>query len=91
MVLPNKFLIKVSKTISNPQRPLGDLTIVINRPYAELETELKQVFEGKENVKMFVDRRYKERRTNPQTMDVEFRKTERRNGKEGLLEAIISL
>ena len=91
MALPANFSMKVSKTSTKPRRPIGDLTLIISRAYDDLESELRQVFDGIEKVKMFVDRRYKERRTRPQQADEERRKAERRIVKEGLVEAIISL
>jgi hypothetical protein len=91
MARPADISMRVSSRGTGPRRPIGDLTIIINRPYADLESELKQVFEGIEKVKMFVDRRYEERRTRGQSRDEEYRKAERRKVKQGLVEAIISL
>ncbi len=91
MALPANFSMKVSKTSTKPRRPIGDLTLIISRTYADLESELRQVCEGIEKVKMFVDRRYEERRTREQPRAGEHRKAERRRVKEELVEAIISL
>lgn len=91
MARPADFSMKVSRTRKGPRRPIGDLTLIIRRTYAELENELRQVFEGIEKVKMFVDRRYDERRTTAQPVVEEYRKTARRKVKEELVEAIISL
>jgi hypothetical protein len=91
MALPTDFSMSVSSTGTGPRRPIGDLTLIISRTYADLESELRQVFEGIEKVKMFVDRRYEERRTGEQLRDEEHRKAERRKVKEELVEAIISL
>ena len=91
MALPADFSMKVSKTSTTPRRPVGNLTIIISRTYADLESELRQVFEGIEKIKMFVNRRYEERRTKAQSTDEERRKAKRRKVKEGLVEAIISL
>jgi hypothetical protein len=91
MALPADFSMKVSKTSNKLRRPIGDLILIISRAYDELESELRQVFDGIEKIKVFVDRRYKERRTRTQQADEERRKAERRSVKEGLVEAIISL
>ena len=91
MARPADFSMKVSRTRTGPRRPIGDLTLIISRTYADLESELRQVFEGIEKVKMFVDRRFEERRTREQPRDEEYRKSERRKVKQGLVEAIISL
>ena len=91
MARPADFSMRVSRTSKGPRGPIGDLTLIIRRTYADLEGELRQVFEGIEKVKMFVDRRYEERRTRGQSRDEEYRKAERRKVKQGLVEAIISL
>jgi len=56
--------------------------IVIRRPYAHLEDEVRRVFAGREDVKVVVDRRWGERRASQQRVSVERRRADRRRAKE---------
>ncbi|MBI4011604.1 MAG: hypothetical protein HY359_04790 [Candidatus Rokubacteria bacterium] len=63
--------------------------VVIRRPYAYLERELRRTFEGQEDVRVLVDRRSGERRTSPQPVALERRRAERRRSKAEVLEVVI--
>ena len=64
--------------------------IVIRRPYAHLEDEVRRVFAGREDVKVVVDRRSGERRATQQPVSVERRRADRRRAKEELVEVLIA-
>ena len=65
--------------------------MTIRRPYAHLEAELRRAFEGEENVKVIVDRRYRERRMSRQSVPAERRRGDRRTPKEELVEVVMSV
>ena len=67
------------------------MSIIIHRPYAHLEDELREAFEGQEDVNLIVDRRDGERRTSQQPVSVERRRGDRRRPKEQLVEVVISV
>ncbi len=66
------------------------MTVVVMRPYAHLEKELRGAFKGQEDVKVILDKRYGERRKKLQDIAVEHRKDNRRRPKEELVEVAIS-
>ncbi len=66
------------------------MTIVVMRPYAHIEKELRNAFKGEEDVKVIVDKRNGERRKRLQDIAVEHRKDDRRRPKEELAEVAIS-
>ena len=66
------------------------MSIIIRQPYAHLEKELTQTFEGQEDVQVILDKRYEERRKKKQAVATEHRKTSRRRPKEELVEVVIS-
>ncbi len=68
----------------------GMMTIVIQRPYARLEKELRNAFKGENNVKVILDRRSGERRKSKKEVETERRMAERRRPKEELVEVAIS-
>jgi hypothetical protein len=84
------FLLRISKTTSPPEQAAGVMYIIIRRPYAYLEKELRSTFEGQEDVKIIVDRRYGQRRTSQQPVALEFRRTDRRRPKEELIKVSLS-
>jgi len=88
--LPPKFQIKIDKAAHSSKEGAGIMTIVVMRPYARLEKELRNAFKGQEGVKVFLDKRYGERRKRLQDIAVERRKDDRRRPKEELVEVAIS-
>lgn len=85
-----EFLLRIAKATSPPEKGPGVMTVIIRRPYAYLEKELRSTFEGQEDVKVIVDRRYRERRTKIQPVEIERRGADRRGPKEELLEVLLS-
>ena len=79
------FLLRITKALSPLEQGVG-MSIVIRRPYAFLEKELRSTFEGQEDVKVIVDRRYGERRTSTEQAGLERRRADRRITKEEILE-----
>ena len=84
------FLIRIAKPSSPPEQGSVMMSIVIRRPYAFLEKELRSTFEGQEDVKVIVDRRYRERRKNKQPVGAERRCADRRGAKRELVELVLS-
>ncbi len=85
-----KFLLKIVKAVPTSEEKAGTMTIIIQRPYFQLEKELHSVFKGEKDVKIIVDRRFDERRTTQQDIEVERRHAEQRQPKEELIKAVIS-
>ena len=85
------FLMSIVKLKVPPGEQAGKMSIIINRPYVHLEKELRTTFDGEKNVQIIVDRRYGERRKDDQQVPVERRITDRRQGKEKLVDVIISI
>ena len=85
-----EFSMKIDKVVQLPEERSGIMTIVVMRPYAHLEKELRSAFKGEENVKVVLDRRLEERRKRPQAVAEERRRADRRRPKEELVEVVIS-
>ena len=87
-VLPG-FLMRIAKATSPPEPGDGMMSIIIWRHYAYLEKELGSTFEGQSDVEVIVDRRYGERRTRTQPVELEHRHADRRGPKEELVEVVL--
>lgn len=85
------FLLRILKAASGPESGQGVTYVTIRRPYAHLEEELRRAFEGQEDVKVIVDRRYRERRTSQQPALEERRRGDRRRPSQELVEVAISV
>ena len=85
-----EFLLRIAKATSSLEGGAGVMSIIIRQPYAFLEKELRSAFEGQEDVKVIVDRRYRERRTRTQAVESERRHADRRGPKEELVEVLLS-
>ncbi len=85
-----KFLLKIVKAVPTSEEKAGTMSIIIQRPYFHLEKELHSVFKGEKDVKIIVDRRFDERRTSEQTVEVERRHADQRQPNEELIKAVIS-
>jgi hypothetical protein len=81
---------RIAKKDSLPEESTGMMTIVVMRPYARLEKELRSSFKGEDDVKVILDKRYGERRKRLQAVTKEHRKDDRRRPKEELVEVAIS-
>ncbi len=84
------FVLKIAKATSPPEEGPGMMSIIIRRPYVYLKKELHGTFEGQEDVKVIVDRRYGERRTRTQPVELECRRADRRRPKEELVQVSLS-
>ncbi len=85
-----KFRLKISKSAYLSEGGPGITSIIIMRPYAHLERELRNTFKEEDDVKVILDKRYEERRTSQQAVEVERRHADQRQPKEELVEVVIS-
>ncbi len=85
-----KFLLKIVKAVPTSEEEAGIMSIIIQRPYSQLEKELRSVFKGEKDVKIIVDRRFDERRASQQAVEVERRLAEQRQQNEELVKVVIS-
>jgi len=83
-------LMRITKAAKSSKKGSGITYIVIRRPYAYLEKELRSTFKEQEDVKIIVDRRIGERRKIRQAVKLERRRADRRRPKEQLIEVVIS-
>ncbi len=81
---------RIAKKDSLPEESAGMMTIVIQRPYARLEKELRSAFKGEDDVKIILDKRSGERRKRLQAVSKDRRMADRRRPKEELIEVAIS-
>ena len=81
---------KINKKESLSEQIAGAMIIVIQKPYARLEKELRNTFKGDDDVKVIVDRRAEERRKGTKEVAADRRMAERRQPKEELVEVAIS-
>lgn len=84
-----RFLLRILRANPRPGGSRVMVYILIPQPYAYLEEELRRAFQGQENVKVIVDRRYGGRRTSRQVVAAERRGADRRKPKEELAEVVI--
>jgi len=90
MDLLNGFLIRILKSSQGSGEGTEQMCIIIRRPYAYLEAELKKTFEGQADVTVKLDRRYDERQRKKETHPSERRRTDRRKSKQELVEVVIA-
>ena len=83
------FLLSIAKASVPPEKHPGSMCIIIKRSYSHLENELQKTFEGQEDVKIIVDRRYGERRVSVHPVSEDRRRADRRKKKEPLVEAVV--
>jgi hypothetical protein len=69
----------------NPVR----LLVIVCRPYAHIEDDLRSAFEGRDDVVIIQDRRRRVRRMSAGSFREERRRAERRSRKEDILEVVI--
>ena len=67
------------------------MTIIVQRPYARLEKELRSTFAHQNGVTVIVDRRSGERRVTGQPVAVERRRADRRTPKQELVRVLLSV
>ena len=66
------------------------MSVVIRRPFAHLEEELRSIFDGQGDVRVFIDNRKGDRRVKLQTVSPDRRRYDRRSPKEELIEVVMS-
>src|SRR3989454_9489682 len=84
------FLLKIATANPWPGERGGMPYIVIRRPYAHLEAEVRRVFAGREGARVIVDGRSGERRETQQPVKVDQRRADRRRAREELVEVLIA-
>ena len=89
MDIPTGFKLKVLKSALVSKEGTGQMSIIVQRPYAHLVTELQRIFKGQEEVKL--DSRIGERRKMKGPFSNDRRRVDRRRAKETLVEAVISI
>jgi len=67
----------------------GRMRLIMRRPYAYLETRIRQAFEGRDDVEVITDRRRGDRRLAHRPVQEERRQDARRKPKEEILEVVI--
>ena len=85
------FLLSISKATSPLHQGIGTMTIIVQRPYAHLEKELRSTFAGQKGVTVIVDRRFGERRLSGQPVSVERRRADRRMPKQEMVCVLLSV
>ena len=85
-----EFRMRITKVANSSKERSMITSIVIQRPYAHLEKELRRGFKGDEDVKVILDGRYRQRRKRKQPVKIERRRADQRRSKEYLVEVVIS-
>ena len=91
MIVGNELLMRILRSAEVPGQETGKMSIVIKRPYAFLEKDFRNVFQDHEDSRIIVDRRYGERRSGKKPAKSERRRADRRQSKQILAEACISI
>lgn len=91
MFLPVGFLMKIASETTPIEQKTGMMSIVIRRPYAHLERELRDTFEGQRDVCVVIDRRRGERREETNPVSVDRRTATRRCPKEEIVDIVMSV
>jgi hypothetical protein len=89
MHLSHDLAMKISKSVGSLKEAEG-MVIIIQRPYAHLEEEMRKTFSNGNKARVIIDRRMGERRGPAKEMSNERRRSDRRATKEQLLEVIIN-
>lgn len=83
------FLLRILDATPGPNQRRGVMYLIIHRPYVHLEERFRRAFEGQEDVKIIVDRRRGDRRTERRPFAVERRKADRRGSKEEVVDVVV--
>ncbi|MGM0426932.1 MAG: hypothetical protein ACQEQ7_06815 [Thermodesulfobacteriota bacterium] len=81
---------KISRTAAPHEGGAGEMVIIIQRPYAHLEKELRRTFGNGNKTRVIIDRRMGERRGRGEAVAEDRRWRDRRAHKEQLLEVVIN-
>jgi hypothetical protein len=80
---------KISKSVGS-LKEAEDMAIIIQRPYAHLEKEMRRTFSNGNKARVIIDRRMGERRGFVKDMSNDRRRSDRRATKEELPEVVIN-
>jgi hypothetical protein len=83
------FLLNVVHVTDRLHHNPGRMLLIVRRQYAHLEHRLRQVFEGRDDVQVILDRRHGERRARRRADQPERRRADRRTSKEQILEIVL--
>ena len=89
MAVGPDFLLRVLSATPQSYLTGGTTYVIVRRPYAYLAEELRLALQGREDVKVLVDRRQGERRARNRRFAVDRRRSDRRGTKEELLEVVV--
>jgi hypothetical protein len=84
----NELMVRMLKSTASAADVVGEMLIVINRPFASLLEGLSDTFSGQKDVQIILDRRTEERRKRRDPFPSDRRKADRRESKPELLEVI---
>jgi hypothetical protein len=82
----SRFLITILMAPAGPAEERERMCIVVRRPYAHLERELRRTFENHRDVTVVVDRRHRERRAPEHSRSDDRRRGDRRRSAEHIVE-----
>jgi hypothetical protein len=89
--LPSGFLMKIISSDPGIEQSPCAMSIIIRQPYTHLLKEMFKTFGGKEDIRIMVDRRCGQRRTERRPVKLERRRTDRRRPKQELVEVTLSV
>jgi len=90
MPLLSDLAMKISRTSAPHEGGAEEMVIIIQRPYAHLEKELRRTFRNGNETSVIIDRRMGERRSRTEPVTEDQRQGDRRAQRELLLELVIS-
>ena len=95
MSLPHPFVLRIAEAIGDPGALSAKMVLVLMRPYAHLEGDMRREFDGQDDVEVVVDRRFGERRIGERRKGgppllSERRQADRRRETEEVLQIILS-
>jgi hypothetical protein len=84
------FLMRILSATARSEDISSEFSIVIRRPYAYLLNDLSSEFQREQDVRVFVDRRRRERRSAEEFVGAERRRLQRRRASEEIVEIVLS-
>ena len=90
MTLQAGFLLRIDNALSSVEKTPGMMSVVIQQPFAHLEKELREIFDGQGDVRVIMDKRNGDRRIKKQAVGLDRRSANRRSPKKELIEVVMS-
>ena len=90
MSLQAGFLLRLDNALSSAEQNTGMMSVVIQQPFAHLEEQLREIFEGQRDVRVIIDNRNGDRRIKHRKVAMDRRRYDRRSPKEELIEVVMS-